>query len=66
MSEKHPYTVKIEAESKQAVLVQVVGMGIKTWLPRSEVTFPEKIKKRDVIEVEIPNWLIENEFGEPF
>ncbi|MBI9081734.1 MAG: hypothetical protein JEY79_18585 [Pseudodesulfovibrio sp.] len=66
MSELHPYTVKIEAETKQAVLVQIVGMGIKPWLPRSKVTFPAGIKNGDVIEVQIPGWLIKNEIGEPF
>ena len=66
MSEQYPYTVKIKAETRDAVLVQIIGMGIETWLPRSKVTFPEKIERGGVIEIQIPNWLIKNEIGEPF
>lgn len=59
------YTVKAEADSGRAVLVRIVGLGVKTWLPRSRVVLPEDVHAGDQFEVDIPNWIIRNEIGEP-
>lgn len=65
-SRTSPYRVKVLADSGKAVRVQVLGMGIRPWLPRSKVKLPDKVKCGDEIELHIPQWLIKNEIGEPF
>ena len=61
MADTATYTVRVKADSGLAVLVLIPALGIKAWLPRSQVTFPEPVHFGDELEVDIPVWLIRNE-----
>lgn len=63
MADTTTYTVRVRANSGRAVLVLIPVLGIVAWLPRSQVTFPETVRRDDELEVEIPVWLIRNERG---
>lgn len=65
-NETHPYTIKVKAATSRAVQAKIDGLGITVWLPRSQVVMPEQVRPGDVLEVEIPAWLIRNEIGQPF
>ncbi len=59
------YTVTVMAETLRALRVKVEGLGITPWLPKSRVAIPDGVKRGDRLELEIPNWIIRSEIGEP-
>lgn len=61
MSERLAYTVKILGVGARAVCVDVQGTSLRAWLPKSQVEFPDDVRRGDVLDVEIPAWIIDNE-----
>ncbi|AMK09621.1 hypothetical protein [Pseudodesulfovibrio indicus] len=57
--------VEVMATTTEAVLVRIENPGIKTWLPRSQVKFPDGVVRGDVLDVDIPAWLLSNAYGTP-
>jgi len=58
-----PYTVEVKAQTDKGVLVKIIGMGIETWLPRSRVSFPDKMERGQSVSVIIPSWLMQRAMG---
>lgn len=54
-------TVTIKAQSNKGVCVDIKGIKRNVWLPRSKVTFPESLRRGEVLEIKIPHWVLRNE-----
>ena len=59
------FTVKVQETTTKAVLVRIQKTGMELWLPRKVVEFPANVARYDVLDVDIPGWLISSKIGNP-